>query len=255
MTSRERVLKTFNFEKADRLPCDLVENLIWPELSEYFKDNHGLTDREEILNFLDVDFRWIAVKNPYHARQILDNKVDMDILKDNKIELTYGTFSDSVFKRPYRNATVEQIEAIKFPTADDIIFPDFEEARRRWPDHALVFMPYNLALFMSACDAFGIEEAMVKMVMEPEVFEALIKKMHEYNMDVLHAGLKKAKGYCDICWTWDDFATQEDLIISPELWRRFIKPYLAEEIALMREYGMYTLYTTHAATSDRCCRI
>jgi uroporphyrinogen decarboxylase len=45
-----------------------------------------------------------------------------------------------------------------------------------------------------------------------------------------------------VCHFWDDFASQENMLIDPDLWRRFIKPYLAEHMRVARESGMYIFF-------------
>ena len=56
MTHRDRVLKTFRFEPTDRLPCDLSESKVWPELMDYFRQEHCLADEESVRGLLDLDF-------------------------------------------------------------------------------------------------------------------------------------------------------------------------------------------------------
>ena len=41
-------------------------------------------------------------------------------------------------------------------------------------------------------------------------------------MEVLTKELNKAKGYVDVCRLWDDVASQETLIMNPDLWRKYI---------------------------------
>ena len=47
---------------------------------------------------------------------------------------------------------------------------------------------------------------------------------------------------CDICWLGDDYASQTGMLMRPDLWRRYIKPYLAEEVQLARKHGLYVLF-------------
>jgi len=61
VTHRERVLRTFEFEETDRPAYDLMESCLWPELVEYFAEEHGVSEQEAILDFLDTDFRWVGV--------------------------------------------------------------------------------------------------------------------------------------------------------------------------------------------------
>ena len=55
------MLETLSFHRTDRVPCDLMDGRIWPELYDYFATAHGLYDRDSILDFLGTDFRWIEV--------------------------------------------------------------------------------------------------------------------------------------------------------------------------------------------------
>jgi uroporphyrinogen decarboxylase len=61
----------------------------------------------------------------------------------------------------------------------------------------------------------------------------------ELNEEII---VEAAEGYCDICWLGDDFASQTSMMISPALWRKFIRPFLAEQVQLVREHGLYVLY-------------
>ncbi len=63
MAHRERVLKTFRFECPDRAAYDLMESCItWSALLDYFHAVHGLDDMNQVVSFLDTDFRWISTK-------------------------------------------------------------------------------------------------------------------------------------------------------------------------------------------------
>lgn len=242
MNSRERIINTFRFEKTDRTPCDLMENKFPSQLSEHFASAYELADEEQMLQRLGADCRWINMgKYPFFT-DIVGNKINKDLISDESMALTDLTVSDAVFIRSLIDADVADIEAIKYPDLDEAQLPNFKGLRDNWSEYAIILSSSAPPLFMSACEVFGIEEAMIKMITEPDVFETFIKNLHKYNMDVLSMELKKAKGYVDICRLWDDVASQETLIFNPNLWRKFIKPYLAEEIALIREYGMFSLY-------------
>jgi uroporphyrinogen decarboxylase len=87
-----------------------------------------------------------------------------------------------------------------------------------------------------------VEAALTNLIAQPALFEAAVRCIHERYLDRLERGLAAAAGHCDICWLGDDFASQESLFLSPEHWRRFIKPGLAEQVALARQHGLPVLY-------------
>ena len=240
MTHRERALAAFRFEQPDRVPCDLMEASVWSELMDYFRERYGLQDGFGVLNHLDTDFRFLGMTyhdpspKPPEAATPPEAAAPPEPREIYTNAVTTGPLADA--------RTIADVEAHKMPDPACFQAPDFAGPRRTWPDHALVFSAGWMPLFWGACEAFGMEEALVKLVEEPQVFEAFVRRRHEFYMDVLSRGLEAARGHLDICWLGDDFAGQEGMIVSPELWRRHVKPYLAEQVRLAREHDMFVLY-------------
>ena len=234
MTSHQRVLSTLQFEPVDRVAYDLMEGAVWPELEAYFCQEHGLSSTEQVLDFLDTDFRWVGLRyvgpdQPARRPAALRNGED--------------SYSKKVFLGPLAEAqTVADVEAYEWPDPAWWQPADYAAARQRWPDHALVFVPGWRPLLWSACEAFGVEQALVNMLTAPKLFDAFIRQQHAFYVDFLSRGLEAARGHCDICWLGDDFASQHGMMVSPDLWRRHIKPYLAEQVQLARDHDMYVLY-------------
>ena len=87
------------------------------------------------------------------------------------------------------------------------------------------------------------------MAAEQHVFEAFVARQHAYYMDILKRTVEAGEGTCDICWLGDDYASKDAMMMNPDLWRRLIRPYLAEQVALAREHGMLVLF--HSCGSVR----
>jgi uroporphyrinogen decarboxylase len=233
MTSRDRVLATFRFEQPDRPASDLMEQQVWPELLRYFEQEHGLQDLWEILAFLETDFRWAWMQYSGPAQPPPAEGLP---------EGWGGTYADSLYERRLARAeTVADVEAHPWPDPAWWSPPNLAAFRAQWPDHALVISPGWMPLFCSACDAFGMENTLVKMALQPAVIEAFVRRQHAFYVDILARTLQAARGHCDICWLGDDYASQDALLMGPERWRRFIKPYLAEQVRLVREHGLLSL--------------
>lgn len=238
MTHRERVLKAFNFKQTDRIPCDMMEGFLWSGLMSYFKDKYGFENGIQILNFLDTDFRWTYML--YEGPRSSVPEVERDHI----------LYSSPVSKGPLGNAkTIQDVEAYGFPDPSWWQPPDFSEFRRKWQDHALVLLPGWMPLFWSSCLAFGMEDALVKMLTESKIYEAFIKRQHEFYMDILTRGVQAGCGICDICWLGDDFSSQKAMLMNPDLWRKYIKPYLAKQVQFVRDNDMLVLY--HSCGSVR----
>ena len=226
MTHRERVLKTFHFEQIDRLAYDLTEGRAWDSLIKYFDRKYSINSELEILDFLDTDFRWVWMdkneaeqKNPPGA---------------HPKTIAHGPLSNAV--------SIGEVEAYDWINPSDYAVGDLSEERRKWPNHALVFVPGWFPIFWTACEVFGVEAALVKMKTEPRIFQAFLEKHQELCMDILKRGVSAAKEHCDIFWYGDDFASQTSLLISPADWRKFIKPYLAEQVNVAKSENMLVMY-------------
>ena len=242
MTPRERVLRTFRFEQTDRAAFDLMESTVWDELLDYFRANHGLEEIDQVVEFLDPDFRWIPLEYQGPAGEPAGA---------DAAEQQNPTYSRHVAKGPLAGArTVADVEAHPWPDPAWTVPADYAQRRRQWPNHALVFLAPWRPLFWGACTAFGMEEALIKMHGEPALFDAFVRRQNEFYMDVLKRGLAAARGHCDICWLADDLASQKAMIMGPDLWRKRIKPHFAEQVRLAREHGMFVLFHSCGAVRE-----
>ena len=234
MTPRERILAALNFQSTDHLPVDLMEGCVWPELLQYFSIHHALQDSGEIQDRLGTDCRWVGLRyvGPGH-----------DTPSSSREQSGDRVYSGQFLGGSLANAqTVADVEKRKWPDPSWLVPADSRAARQRWPEHALVLGHSWMPLFWTACQEFGMEAALIKMHTQPAVIEAFVARQHDYYMDILSRALEAARGVCDICWLGDDYASQTQMMFSPQLWRQLIKPYLARQVALVRRHGMSVLF-------------
>jgi uroporphyrinogen decarboxylase len=236
MTSRERVLRTFEFEETDRAPFDLMESIVWPELQQWFAEHLSLQDAEAVFDHFGVDFRWLwAELKPPAA-------IDPN---DPKYLLPYtGNYSDNTDRRPLADvATVgEMLEKHAWLEPEWWDLSEVQRKRAAHPDKAIVTLVHTTMLFMTACDFFGIEEALVRLATGDEVLLEFLDRQHRYAMAVLRHACSEAQGVADIFWLMDDVGTQRSLMMSPELWRRHFKEPLREQVAVVHEHGLYAMF-------------
>ena len=234
MTHRQRVLDTFAFEQTDRVAYDLMEGAVWAELLAHFQTKHGCAAPGDVLQFLDTDFRWLGMVQRDEVAPPGARAIPTAVSECLSKEVASGPLATA--------QSVTEVEAHSWPDPSAVVPADYARAREQWPDHALTFVPGWWPLFWGACEAFGVEAAMAHLVETPALFEAAVRCIHERYMDRLTRGLAAARGHCDICWLGDDFASQESMFISPDHWRRFIKPSLARQVSLARSHDMLVLY-------------
>ena len=243
MTARERALSVFKYRQPD-IPCfDLMEGTIWDSIGYYFNKRHMLGTAEAVLDFLGCDFRW---------SHLYGQELPLPQSEEDVQGLAGTNYSDST--GPYLLAhaeTIADVDRLFNPDPNDRPMPDFKKMREQFPDKALVFCVSWTPFFSGACSVFGMERAMINMVLNPELYHAFAVKQKEFLCEYIRLALKAgAAEYCDFFWTGDDFATETTLLLSPSDWRKLIKPYFREALGLAKTAGMYTLFHSCGAVSE-----
>jgi uroporphyrinogen decarboxylase len=90
----------------------------------------------------------------------------------------------------------------------------------------------------------GTEDIFLDFAAQPEIVKVIFAKIREFYLAYLERILTAAKGKIDIVLTGDDFGAQEGLLISAEMWRKFIKPGFAEYINLIKHHNTLTMHHT-----------
>lgn len=88
----------------------------------------------------------------------------------------------------------------------------------------------------------GFEEALVSMYTEPEAFKELMQALTDFRIQLI----RKLKEYYDpdIIHSMEDLGSAKASLMSPEMYREFIKPYQKQMIDECHRLGMY--YEAHS---------
>ena len=108
-------------------------------------------------------------------------------------------------------------------------------------DFALMGIMWS-AHFQDACAAFGMEEAMMVMLMGPEMFQAVIDRILEFYLEANEIFYEAGKGMLDAVLIGNDFGSQTGLMISPENLRRFVLPGTRRLIEQAHDYGYKVIH-------------
>ena len=128
------------------------------------------------------------------------------------------------------------------PTLDGYRFPDpLEPERYRHLDgfideNETLFRVIKVshALFERAWSLRGFQQFMTDMLLYPDFAEELLTRITDFNLTILD----QLQGRCiDGIWFGDDWAQQQGLLMSHELWRRMLKPHLQRMFQKVRAQG------------------
>jgi uroporphyrinogen decarboxylase len=256
MTPRERVLAAIAHVEPDRIPIVVgtsnttslkmnvyrrLKTLLghegpdrwlydWPELGTAIPDEWMMrrlgSDARGVWDAFPAVVRERNEKRPPHSFYI-------DDWGSGSMESAPGEWYPGV--HPLAQATtIDDIERYPWPDMDDPsrIAHVREDARRlhKETDFAVIGTPWLLFPFERAHMMQGLDNFLVNMSLEPEFAEALLAKIASLCYRLMDNFLDEAGPWLDLVKFGDDLGTQAGLMISPEMYRRMLKPVHAEMI-------------------------
>jgi uroporphyrinogen decarboxylase len=83
----------------------------------------------------------------------------------------------------------------------------------------------------------GVEQILLDLVEEPEMAEEMFRRVADFYLEYARRTLEAAGGDIDIFMTGDDFGMQTALLISPNMWRQYLRPGFKAFVDLGKQYG------------------
>ncbi len=240
MESKERVLSAINHVRPDRVPINFRSVDV---VKERMMKHYGL-GYEELLDHLCVDFREIVppYTGPGYIRDAWNQYVDEWGVKRREL-ITDRSRDVRITESPL--AMAEQVGDIishKWPSPDDYDFSVVPALCRRYEKYAIcgpgIFAEGFHGAFHQLTYLFGMDEAMVRLITDEEIVESAIRKIMDYWLRFYDRLFSAGKGAIDLMFWKDDMGTQNSLLISPELYRKYFKKTLVELNELCDSYGV-----------------
>jgi uroporphyrinogen decarboxylase len=258
MNAKERIQTTLNHQIPDRVPTalwggpyGLVDELYFHLLEEFgleepnhpFRQGHTINHLDDrILDLLGTDTRYVwPGASPTSPRYSTD---DPESFLDDFGQTWIQTF-------PYFSVTDGILE-----DAEDV---NEIESKVCWPDtnkpdwttgvterakllheqgeyYIIGRMVVSHGPFQLASDLRGASKLMLDMGLNPGLATALLNRVTDTICDLLDGYVKAGNGYFDMIeLPGDDYASNRNLIISPQMFRFFIKPCISRMVATIRK--------------------
>ncbi|GAB4576313.1 MAG: uroporphyrinogen decarboxylase family protein [Anaerolineae bacterium] len=260
MTSRERVLAALEHREPDRVPTalgggpyGLVDDLYFKLLDVLdlgepvppFRTGHNISYMDDrVLERLGVDTRYVWPGASPSSPQ-----------RPGPEPETFLDGFGQVWRRavPYyypdhgllsKATTIDEIEAlVTWPDPNDPAWTaGVAERARLLRENTNCFivarMVTSYGVFQTACNLRGMAEFMMDMVLNPPLAHHLVSRITDTIAALLSGYLQAAGDNIDMIeLPGDDYAANENLLISPELFRDFIKPALRRLVHTIREHN------------------
>lgn len=107
----------------------------------------------------------------------------------------------------------------------------------------------DFPVFGSVCEGYeylwrciGTENSLYWMLLEPELFEAFLKRIGNFIVGLAEYQIREAKGKLSGMYVWGDIAYVNGMLFSPEMWRRYFKPIVQRVIKVCHNAGLMVIY-------------
>lgn len=188
--------------------------------------------REAVSQYLNDDVRWYMADSGFLSK---DGRPALDPQWGGKKRETLsagGCFEEA--------ETVADIEAYPWPDANRSDFSHIYEQIDQHQDKA-VFTGMWCPFFHNLADFFGMENLFVQMYENPAVVECAAEHMVDYYVQMNEKFFDGLGDRADVMFFGNDFGTQRDLILSPEMFRKFVLPGFKRIIEVGKKYGKLCL--------------
>ncbi len=261
MTSRERVNAVLNYEVPDRVPIIIGASnatgiKIWPYRSikkimgiesedRYIYDWPELgtaLPEERVLERLHSDVRGVLDRFPsevYERNQIRPEHAPfIDDWGNGQMEIEPDNWYPGIHPMPDAQ-TAADLDAYSWPDMNDPYRTAHLKEQVTVLDeenqYAIMGIPWLMFPFERAIGLQGMETFLLNMAEQPDFAQELLQRINKLCMVNMGHFLDQCGDKLDMIKIGDDLGTQENLMISPRMYRKMLKPLHAEMIDLIKQ--------------------
>ncbi len=227
MTSRKRVLTTFEFREPDRVPSWLGAS---PEFIINALDKLNLKDEEELRQFFGDDFRRITA--PYRGKD--PDGHDNGPFGIPRAGVGYGMATT----HPLCDAGVDEIKAFPWPDPDHVDLSNLRRDAEKYAGQYAILGGEWSPFWHDLADLLGMENMFIKMYMEPKLVTLVLERIVDYYVEVNSRILEKASDLIDILFIGNDFGSNTGSLLDVSLFDQFIAPQMGRLVDLGHQYKL-----------------
>ena len=248
MNHKERVLTTLRHKEPDCIPFDLgstgitgIHKLAYKDLLSYLgikKSQIQTFDVITQLALVDEDFLQRFDVATRGVRPRSSSSWSLSIQEDDKYKYfrdEYGVrwsmpkdgglYYDMTY-HPLKQTTIEEMEDYPWPDPKDSarVAGLRDEIEKLSGDYAIILTGPGEGLFERSLWMSGFEKLFMDFAINPSLSISLLDKLTDFRIKFWELLLDEVGDLVDVVIEADDLATQNGLMISPEMYRRYLKP-------------------------------
>lgn len=245
MNHIERFYATIERREVDR-PASwlgLPDPEALPRLFDYF----GVKTIVELKTLLDDDIYPVEV--PYHSPVSDAIFSAFNFAKTHSHDPKDRTLTAPGFFEDYFEAS--DVDRFDWPDPKKYIDPELcRQAVDEVPEGYVVMGMVWSAHFQDVCAAFGMADALIKMMIAPEIFKAVLDKIVNFYLQANEIFYEATKGKLHAVVIGNDFGSQSGLMVSPESLREYIFEGTRQLIVQAKSYGLKVIHHSCGSIYD-----
>lgn len=245
MNHIERFFATIERKPVDR-PASwlgIPDHHAIPALFEYF----GVKNMKDLKACIDDDV--YPVEMPYHSPVSDAIYAAFDFAKKKGSSVDERTLTAPGFFEDYHNPS--DVDKFTWPDPKKYIDPaECWKAVNEVPEGYVVLGVIWSAHFQDACSAFGMEEALMRMMTEPEMFKAVIDRICDFYLQANEIFYEATKGKLHAVLIGNDLGSQCGLMVDPDSIRQFVLPGTRKLVAQAKKYGLKVIHHSCGSIFD-----
>jgi uroporphyrinogen decarboxylase len=268
MNSRERVNYSLSHREPDHVPLDIggsdvtgIHRDAYKQLARYlgFKEDVSICETfqqvalpdEALLQKFEVDVRPIFPNNPNNWDLTLkDSGLYTTLIDEWGVEWAMpkegGLYFDMI-SHPLSKLTAIT-ELSKYPCPDGTNpgrFKDLRESARKVAANtnaALIMLPVYGGIFESAFWLRGYQQFFEDLGNNPSMVEAILDMTLQFRLQYWAKALEELGDLIDVIVEYDDLGHGSGLLISPKMYRRFLKPRHRELFSFIKSHSHAAMF-------------
>jgi uroporphyrinogen decarboxylase len=131
--------------------------------------------------------------------------------------------------------SLADLDAFPWPDPHDMDYTTIRSIKEALPE-GMGAIPFAGAIFSSVMLMMGVEECLIQMAAQTELFRALVQRVGEFQVEVVRIILDF--GTVGGIWINDDMGHNMDTLVNPVLYRKYIFPYYREIKRMTQARGL-----------------
>ena len=223
MTKKERIRLALAHKKTDIIPFNIE---LTSGSMKIFAEKYGVK-KEDFFNFSGSHIEKISYNGGkyFYPKRFKD---EFGVVWNRNDGNDIGVVEDYLLIEP-------DVADFVFPKVDPANIKQCTENILNNGNDSFKLAKIGTLLFERAWSLRGMENLLMDFYLNENFVEELFSKITDYNLKIITEALKYP---IDGFYFGDDYGQQNGLIMGPDLWRKYIKPYLKRTFVPIKEKGL-----------------